>query len=173
MRTYKIYLPLVAVILTGSASYAQTFVCQDNGSTGFNWVNGTWVQQTYSLETYVIRKAKSADILNSLCQIRSDDRNMNTVNPKESSFETSYGCYFRAPIGESSQFSDLCLELKQNDALIRIDCNNEGVSGNSYSLIPNGEMVAVNRFSAPQQSPDPMESRDSLVITVGKCTQTE
>jgi len=153
------------LILVPAPALGAVSLCVEQGSTGFDWVNGRWVKQNYSLDQHLVRKVAPTEDIGKWCFERIQERGLNT-QPMGDGW--SNGCYTINLVGEEPNYVDLCQEFWAGDRLRYVACTTSIVP--SYKFEPSGEFVIYRTFGAAYTPVDPAKDRDSLVLAVGSCS---
>jgi hypothetical protein len=167
---------IVGALLAGSASATEyrSFLCVEDDSTGFNWIDGKWTQTTFKQDQFVIRKTELSEPDSASCywEIQFNDRP--TTRANESDLGPTWGCYTLTVVGKPEALPWLCKEWWRSSddtgpaEVFSVDC--DGALGTFRFNPPGGEYVAANVWAAPRLEPDPKEARDSLTLGIGRCS---
>jgi len=162
---------LAACAILTVPALGATSLCVESGSTGFNWQRGAWVEASYTPEQLIVREVPLADELGLMCRVR-----FNRQNLVEGIVRTDYGasrnaCYVMHVVGGEPSAADTyaCVEyLGDGDAISSVSC--QGNVFQSFNFQPSGEWVSTRTYAAPDGSATADQNRDSLVLSIGKCS---
>lgn len=152
------------------AVFAQSILCIEEKSIGFNWVNGQWVQQVYSLEKYLLsRSVDASDPSVEYCMSALASLYRSTEIFETTSDELGrWGCYEIKDFGQASGFHDMCFETLNSDGeILELDCGDAIV----FNIIPDGEFLRSQNYSAGQLFWADKSEKDSITLSVGKCNR--
>ncbi|MFP9138566.1 hypothetical protein ACLI1C_15410 [Devosia sp. XGJD_8] len=153
----------LAMILPAQ-SFALTVLCAESGSTGFNWRDGKWVNSDYALDQYIVQDVSEDPELSAYCE---------STEPTATANGASYAerCFNLSVVGEAkSSFSTTeCRTFYDATGVaVSVRCGNSVYQ--TINFEPTGEFVLSRTFGIPDfQVPAPAQ-RDSLVLSVGKCS---
>lgn len=151
----------LVLALTGPSS-AMTVLCVGAAATGFNWRDGVWVKANYLPGQYLIQDVSDDPELSGSCKPA-------PITTSEWGTKTSSRCFNSAEMGEERySFHTTACRVFHNTAdesIESVGC--ESLFGN-YTFAPNGEFVRTQVYADPHEVTQP--DRDSLAITVGKCS---
>ncbi len=152
-------------VLPGAIKNDQLFktLCIGEKSTGFDWRNNQWNFTHFKPEKYFIEKLKperSARTL--LCWSDAQEKKRHESND----MALDWGCY-NVREDESPGLAHLCLEYWKavNGSLVL-----QGVSCDEIKFKPNGNFNAVQWSGSDAQLAEKSNYKDSLSITVGRCS---
>lgn len=153
-----------AIALLPVPAQALTVLCVEEGSTGFNWRNGDWVQTNYHLDQFIMKDVSEDPELGKFCSVEP---------PTEDDYGIVKGtrCFNQTEVGdEPSPFgSSHCRVYYKPDMKTVRTVYCEGGYAEVNFQAP-GEFVSTRTYSAPDVEMGAADSRDSLVISVGKCS---
>jgi hypothetical protein len=148
-------------------------LCVEENSTGFNWGNGNWKQRNFKNNKYLAQKLKienptdtpgkkpESGVCFDSIQYRQESKN--------NTYDVSWGCYNIRAIGSTfyPYNSEVCREIWEKPEsgtkyLLRVFCND-------LYFNPNGWFHRASLHGATGNKPKD-DYKDSLVISVGKCT---
>lgn len=154
---------VVLMTMLPAQSFALTSLCVETNSTGFNWANGQWIETTYTLDQYVIQDVSANDDLRGF------------FCTAEAPVTSAYGsvsadrCFNASMVGEQATVAGTasCRVYYESDGttIISVSCSGGFID---YSFIPTGEFVLSRTYAVPEFNPG--DRRDSLVLSVGKCS---
>lgn len=153
-----------AIALLPVPAQALTVLCVEEGSTGFNWRNGDWVQTNYHLDQFIMKDV-------------SEDPELGTFCSPEPPVEDEYGvikgkrCFNQADVGEEPGVfgtSHCRVYYKPDMTTVRTVYCEGGYAEINFEA--PGEFVLTRTYSAPDGAMTKSDQRDSLVISVGKCS---
>jgi hypothetical protein len=157
-------LGVAVAMLLPPQSFALTALCVESGSTGFNWRDGNWVNSDYNLDQYIVQDVSNDPELVSLC-IPTEK----VVNQ----WGTAYAdrCFNLSVVGEekSSYDTTQCRVIydEGGDTTV-VMCDQSRYS--NFKFEPTGEFVLTRTYGVPDSDRAPSDQRDSLVLSVGKCS---
>ena len=167
----SINLAVIAQPVFGSKA-GYSVICVEEKSTGFNWQNKSWVQANFKEETYIVSRipvekyrtfveARANDVY--LCDDRSNE------NSKYEKTEFINECYSVTRIGQKPTVldSNMCSEVWESKRLVSVHCNKH-----SSKLIfqPTGNFIKQPWHSDLLSDE---QNKDSLALSVGKCTSIQ
>jgi len=132
-------------------------------STDFNWTNDQWVETTYTLDQYVVQDVSDNDDLRGFFCTAED--------PVTSGYGSvsANRCFNSSMVGEQATVAGTtsCCVYYESDGItiISVTCSCGFID---YSFIPTGESVLSRTYAVPEFNPG--DRRDSLVLSVGKCS---
>lgn len=154
---------VVLAMLMPAQSFALTSLCVETHSTGFNWTNNQWVETTYTLDQYVVQDVSDNDDLRGV------------ICSAEDPVTSAYGsvsanrCFNASMVGEQATVAGTtsCRVYYESDGttITTVSCSGGFID---YSFIPTGEFVLSRTYAVPEFNPG--DRRDSLVLSVGKCS---
>jgi len=167
MRVLGAILMLAAL---SQPALAETSLCVDSGTTGFDWANGEWQQMNFETGSYLIKEIAPEDPIGLSCyaSLFSERLRSETDGPVE--FGPAWSCFGRTDVGTQMDETDVtrCRKFVVADGKNgSVNCTYAGVV--EYQFQPTGEIVTTRTYAA-LLTPSATGSRDSLAISVGKCT---
>ena len=146
-------------------------VCTDDQATGFNWKSGGWRLAQFNPSSYIAEK-RSPDV--DMECVEAIANRMAAEDPARLNFEPysfTYGCYNVR--GYTAQFNSIfdrvCWEAWETvngvKVLNRVDCN-DGFE--IISFAPTGNFNYA-RISSQITNDPPLDRKNSLIVSVGKC----
>jgi hypothetical protein len=157
-------LGVALAVMLPAQSFALTVLCAESGSTGFNWREGKWVNSDYNLERYIVQDVTDDPVLGEYCQ---------PTPPTAGDYGVVTGtrCFNQSSVGEvKSVFATTtCRIYYKTDMTTITTAYCEG----GYAEIkfePTGEFVMSRTYAAPDSDKTAVDQRDSLVLSVGKCS---
>lgn len=152
---------------------ATTYLCVEEVSTGLDWRDGRWTPVNYYPQQHVIKRLDADDELASVClkMMADEGRNAGRIVDAESPvLSDQWACYSQINVGDTATYMDtsLCKELYFKDALDSVRCD-DGLFAN-YKFEPAGEFLITRTTAAPVTQDNPAVARDSLSLSVGKCS---
>lgn len=153
----------LAVILPAQ-SFAMTVLCVENSSAGFNWREGEWVNAEYKPEQYIVQDVTGDPVLGEYCQ---------PTPPKAGMYGVVTGtrCFNQSTVGEEkSVFATTSCRIvyKPDMTTIKTAYCEGGYAEIKFE--PTGEFVMTRTYAAPDSEHTAVAQRDSLVLSVGKCS---
>tara|TARA_R110002012_G_C11365234_1_gene581344 strand:+ start:116 stop:634 length:519 start_codon:yes stop_codon:yes gene_type:complete len=143
-------------------------LCKEKHSSGYNWVNGEWIDVNYQLETYIIKKLHYKDINNNdVCRY---GINENESIEKVETFESLLGeaayikrCYSIKSLGEEENYTNfnVCSEHYNKNELTHIFCRPLLHSDMAFNI--NG--LFVLRHWEPDLNKNPKNDYKSSIQT--------
>lgn len=163
---------LAAVLAFAQPALAATSLCVEEQSSGYVWRDGTWLPATYSHDSYIVKPIMPDDPLGYGCHNRIKANGHPTEADPGAVFMQVYGCYTAYLVGDApSEFDvSMCMQYWHSGVLTVISCASEGAA--RYEFEPNGEFL-YHRTYAVRVSRTTNAERDSLVLSVGKCSVIE
>ena len=166
-----INLAVVAQPVFGSkAGYSS--ICVEEQSTGFNWQNKRWVQANFKEETYIVSRIP-LEKYQSFLEARANNLHLCSDKSKENSeFEkTTFinECYSVTRIGQKPAITDsrMCTEIWESKRLVTIQCSDHS---SKFHFQPTGNFIKQPWHSDLRSDE---QSKDSLALSVGKCTSIQ
>ena len=160
----RIVLGVALALALPAQSFALTVLCVEGGSTGFNWHEGRWVNTQYSLDQYIIQDVSEDTALSAYCESTEPTKTIN-------GWTYADRCFNLSVVGEEKSFVSTmqCRTFyDEADNAASVMCDRSGPTNIKFR--PTGEFVLSRTFGVPDvRIPMPTE-RDSLVISVGKCS---
>lgn len=150
---------------------AATSLCVESASTGFDWTGGQWAQTRFQPEQIIVRPVGLADDLGFLCRATFGAGDITTEIVRTEYAATRHSCYLQYGVGTEPTYSDayVCREvLGEGDKVMRVSCKMNRFQ--EFEFEPSGEWVSVRAYAAPDSSVGPSERRDSMALSVGKCS---
>jgi hypothetical protein len=147
-------------------------ICIEELSTGFNWQNKRWVQTNFKEETYIVSRipvekyrtlveARANNVY--LCDDKSNENN------KYGKTEFINECYSVTKIGQKPTLLDanMCTEVWESTRLISVLCNKHS---SKLTFQPTGNFIKQPWHSDLRSDE---QNKDSLALSVGKCTSIQ
>jgi hypothetical protein len=171
-------LVIVGLLISGSAMALEqdkpyTSLCIGEKSTGFNWTNGKWVKANFDPEKYLAVKLQIEPVTkgNPLPESGYCARDIKDQNPWNTDIgEFRSGCYNFRHFGSDifGHESEVCTEIWRINGpeknLESVHCNKK-----KLTFAPNGNFIYP--LIHTNINPEPIrKNKDSLVISVGKCS---
>ena len=158
---------LVAIaqpVFGSRAGYSAIYI--EEQATGFNWDNKSWVKANFKGETHIVsriplEKYKEATDNNFLmCSDKS------STNRSYEKYDYVYECYSVLKSGAKPTMLDsrMCTEVWENKKLLYVGCSDHS---SKFNFQPAGNFIK-QPWHADLRSDEPY--KDSLILSVGKCT---
>lgn len=164
-------LAIASLVMGTTAALGGTSLCIEESSTGFNWRQGHWVEATFSGHQYLVREIERAEEVGESCFERIA-REARSLEPINNGFNTwSSGCYAIYDVGtEPGRFDVLMCDERWSDngSVDFVGCEHGGFQ--QFKMNVPGEFVSYRTYAAPESDPKDDAERDSLVLSVGKCS---
>ena len=176
-RRLWLCLPLTLFAATASGQ-AKPFkvICVEEKSTGFNWDADNWVQKNFKANKKIIIQKIDMDRFNGLEM----DPNLTPKfcsEPTPQSLAGGIGCYLFNEVGKKASIVDAgdCFELFDHSTNMPkyVDCRGGGSIQGHVVFKPDGDFVRFSNSTTVGydiSNVDTDEKRDSLTVTVGKCS---
>lgn len=170
MRGIRALAAVAALVAMGQPALAATSLCAADLSTGFNWRDGRWVQQNFYTEQFLVRKIAVDDPMALACatEMAADGQSPEPV--KSGAYSSAVGCYAVYDVGSEPTPGTVmrCEELILEDGTINsADCKYDIFT---YLRFETSGNFVITRTHAAFWGTRQDGSRDSMALTVGKCS---
>lgn len=156
----------VSLITFASSASAQSYLCQSTVTTGLDWENGQWVPTNFKEDTFLLKEVPK-DQSTAFCHVHAEQEiGIPEWTYKNETYTHIPTCYTAAAIGEEG-FPAPCRITKINGDLDRLSCEEL-----DFKMNRNFEFFRSGSVSAISTSP-PEQTRDSIFVSVGKCSAIE
>ena len=159
----SINLAVIAQPVFGSkAGYSA--ICIEEQATGFNWDNKRWIKANFKGETYIVSRISPEKYK------EATDNNFLMCSDKENKsygkYEYIYECYSVVKSGTTPTMLDarMCTEVWENKQLLYVGCSDHS---SKFNFQPAGNFIK-QPWHADLRSDE--QYKDSLILSVGKCT---
>lgn len=164
MHVRGVFLGLLLGVVVSSQASALTVLCVETSSTGFIWKDGDWRQSNFTSDQYLIEDVGGDATLGAHCTPE-------PIRKDSSGSRSAKLCLNIEQVGNTRTFlrTTLCSVnySKIDDNISSVWCNG---AVENYSFEPTGRFVLSRTYSALINAPSSDFPRDSLVLSIGKCS---